>query len=409
MKPILSILVATRNRIPYCINLIETILSFDYNNFELVIQDNSDTMELSEYANTITNDIRFVYNYTPPPFSSIDNFNAVIGLAKGEYLCLIGDDDGVTHEIFTLVEWMEKNSIDAVKPSLSLMYRWPDACEILPTFRGDKGNLEITNFTGNTEAYDVNKELDLLLANGGQNYLMRQLPKLYHGIVAREKLNLIKEKTGNFTGGLSPDIYWVAALSNLIKNIYVIDYPVTISGVCAEPLKQGGHLSKIEKLEDAPHFRERGKYEWSSFIPRFYCAENIWADSFFASLKDNEMKAQQLKFNLKYLCAVLYNKYSDKRELIVTNYTIHASSIFHKTFPAYTLLICSKWIKFNDLVNRIVRKVKVLSRKKNQRNNNTTTFRNVSSIYDATYILKSNFEENKISLDKVLVNYNTKS
>ena len=406
MKPILSILVATRNRIPYCINLIEAVLSFDYENFELVIQDNSDSLELSEFAKTRAHDKRLIYNYTPPPFSSIDNFNAVIGLASGEYLCMIGDDDGVTHDIFTLVEWMKKTGVEAVKPSLSLMYRWPDACEILPQFKNDKGNLEITNFNGDIKVYNIENELNLLLKNGGQNYLMRQLPKLYHGIVSKEKLETVKAKTGNYTGGLSPDIYWVGALSNLIEQIYVIDYPVTISGVCAAPLKQGGHLSKIEKLEDAPHFRDRGNYQWSSFIPRFYCAENIWADSFFAALKDNKMYAEQSKFNLRYLSAVLYNKYPNNRELIVSNYKNHAKFILSRKFPTSIFLMSSKWIKYTDLFNRGVRKLKIKDKKNNFLITKSLTCRNVSSIFDANSFLKRNFEEKNISLDKLLSNYN---
>lgn len=83
-KPMLSIMIATKNRIPYCIHVIETILKFPDQDFELVIQDNSDTLELKEYCDVIT-DKRFKYNYTPPPFSSIDNFNKVISLSKGQY------------------------------------------------------------------------------------------------------------------------------------------------------------------------------------------------------------------------------------------------------------------------------------------------------------------------------------
>jgi glycosyltransferase involved in cell wall biosynthesis len=405
-KPLLSLLIPTRNRGTYCLNVIQSILKFEYSNFELVVHDNSDDKILSSFISDNIDDERFIYKYSSAALSTIGNVNAVIDLAKGDYLCMIGDDDGVTHDIFSLVEWMKKNSIDAVKPSLSLMYRWPDACEILPSFRGDKGNLEIINFTGNIEVYDVNKELDLLLSNGGQNYLMRQLPKLYHGIVSKEKLETVKETTGNYTGGLSPDIYWVGALSNLIEQIYVIDYPVTISGVCAAPLKQGGHLSKIEKLEDAPHFRARGKYEWSQVVPRFYCAENIWADSFFAALKDNKMYAQQSKFNLTYLSALLYNKYPKNRELIVSNYKKNAKFILARNFPICILLISSKWIKFTDLFNRALRKLKVQDKTNNFLMIQSLTYRNVSSIFEANSLLKRNFEKSNISLDKLLSNYN---
>ena len=106
-KPLLSILIATKNRIPYCIQVIEKILKYPNQDFELVIQDNSDSLDLFDYVKGII-DSRFVYNYTPPPFSSIHNFNKVINLSKGKYLCLIGDDDCVSPEIFNLVRWATK-------------------------------------------------------------------------------------------------------------------------------------------------------------------------------------------------------------------------------------------------------------------------------------------------------------
>ena len=40
-QPILSILIPTKNRLEYCIRSIETILKYDYDFFELVIQYNS--------------------------------------------------------------------------------------------------------------------------------------------------------------------------------------------------------------------------------------------------------------------------------------------------------------------------------------------------------------------------------
>ena len=52
-NPLLSILIATKNRIPYCIQVIETILEFPDQDFELIIQDNSDSNELSDYAKHI--------------------------------------------------------------------------------------------------------------------------------------------------------------------------------------------------------------------------------------------------------------------------------------------------------------------------------------------------------------------
>ena len=81
MKPLLSIIIATKNRVPYCISAIESILSINSDDIELVIQDNTDHLELKEYIESKIIDKRLIYQYTPPPFSSIDNFNSAIELA----------------------------------------------------------------------------------------------------------------------------------------------------------------------------------------------------------------------------------------------------------------------------------------------------------------------------------------
>lgn len=319
MTPLLSILIATRNRAYYCIYAIETILNFDYQNFELVIQDNSDNLELYNYIKNRTNDERLIYNYTPPPFSSIDNFNAVIGLAKGEYLCLIGDDDGINPEIFKAVEWALKNEYDALVPGLNAIYRWPDACKVNKQFENDNGILTISHVTGNIRFKSTHNSVKKLMKNGGQDYLNIPFPKLYHGIVKRIHLDKIKENTGHYVGGLSPDIYIAVALTKFINTIVEIDYPLTIPGICVKSAPVDESLNKYEKLQDAPHFRANENYNWSVKVPKFYCSENIWADSAIASLFDMNRNLLLNDFDLISLSALLLNKFYKYKNIIINN------------------------------------------------------------------------------------------
>jgi glycosyltransferase involved in cell wall biosynthesis len=126
-NPLFSILIATKNRIPFCISAIKLILNSTETDFELVVQDNSDTKELSNYIADNISDRRLIYNYTPPPFSSIDNFNAVLEAATGEFVCLIGDDDGINPDIFKMVRWANVNGLTAIVPSFNSVYHWPDS------------------------------------------------------------------------------------------------------------------------------------------------------------------------------------------------------------------------------------------------------------------------------------------
>ncbi len=98
-SPLLSVVIPTRNRQKYAISSIVSILRIPDPYLEIVVQDNSDSRDLQELLRRNVQDSRLRYNYTPDPLSFIGNFNEAVRLATGDYLCFIGDDDGVNPEI----------------------------------------------------------------------------------------------------------------------------------------------------------------------------------------------------------------------------------------------------------------------------------------------------------------------
>jgi glycosyltransferase involved in cell wall biosynthesis len=126
-SPLLSIIIPTRNRQKYAISAIISILSISAPDLELVVHDNSDSRDLEEYIRNNINDTRLRYHYTSAPQSMVDNWDAAVGLTSGKYLCLIGDDDGVNPEIIEATRWADMNDIDALKPTVSASYLWPES------------------------------------------------------------------------------------------------------------------------------------------------------------------------------------------------------------------------------------------------------------------------------------------
>ncbi len=314
-SPLLSIIIPTRNRQKYAISAIISILSISATDFELVVQDNSGSRELEEYIRNNINDTRLRYNYTPTPLSFVDNFDAAARLASGKYLCIIGDDDGVNPEIIEATRWADINNIDALKPTVSVIYLWPESGVPSTFFTkvSSNGVLMINQFSGRSTKHDPEIEMRKVVQNGGLKYLETEIPRLYHGIVRRECLNKVREKTGAFFGGLSPDIYAAMTIANFAKNVVSIDYPLTIAGVC----KSSGSAKSVKgehvgNLKDAPHFQNRGPYKWADIIPRFYSVETIWADSTVAALKALERDDLLRDFNIPFLaaqCIIAYPKY----------------------------------------------------------------------------------------------------
>ena len=303
--PLLSIAIATRNRIACAISAIQSILEIPDQRLELVVHDNSDSRELEAYVTEHVNDSRLRYRYSPSRLSMIDNFNEVVGLATGEYLCLIGDDDGVNPEIMEAAAWAKSEDLDSLAIRDTVNYLWPGTG--IPSTLFSKvtgGTLSIQPFSGRIIEADLETEIRSLLHNGGLYYLRFNLPKAYHGLTRRRCFESIKEKTGSYFGGTSPDIFSSLAIACVAKRVAVVDYPLTIPGHC-RAAENTHHVKNahLRPLESAPHFRDRGEYHWCELVPRVFIAETFWVESGIAALRAMGREDLAGELNLPKLAA----------------------------------------------------------------------------------------------------------
>jgi glycosyltransferase involved in cell wall biosynthesis len=292
IKPLLSIAIATKNREKYCIEAIKSILNYQDDRIEIAIADNSDTEAVQEFVNSLDkSQVRYFYDESP--ISSIDNFNKAMELTTGEYVMLIGDDDSILPNAVETASWAKVNNVDSICSKDTVAYYWPGAIKEHPD-----GFLSFQKGSSRLEKIDVQRELIKLMNNGIQHYLLYSLPKTYHGIVKKEVMHEIKKLTGNFYGGLSPDIYSCIAVSCITKSHYIINQPLSIAGVCATSTTadnfKGKHSGEIEGI---PHLKNRAGYEWSNLVPKFYSVNTIWAESGIKALQDLKKVELIEKFN----------------------------------------------------------------------------------------------------------------
>ncbi len=122
----------------------------------------------------------------------------------------------------------------------------------------------------------------------GQDYLQTNLPKVYHGLIRKKCLDQVKERTGAYFKGLSPDIFSSLAAANFTKRICSLDYPLTISGSCTRSAARGTALLEGIPAVFATHPNcvVRKDYQWSDLIPKFYSVETIWAESAVVAFKE---------------------------------------------------------------------------------------------------------------------------
>lgn len=351
MSYLLSIIIPTKNRSYYCLESVKEILEvcdiLKTNQIEIVIQDNSDTDSLKESILALNAD-NIKYNYTGKILSFVDNFSEAVSLASGEYLCMIGDDDGILPNILEEVYKAKEKNIHSIIPSLNAVYIWPMENSIVAN--GDNGYLYTAYINEKSTVISTSNSLQKMLSNGGQDYQKCDMPRLYHGIIHRSLTEKIFSKTNYYFGGLTPDIYMATALTFVCDKSIKLGYPITISGICtgsgSANSAQGKHTGE---LSDAPHFIGHDTYEWEDIVPQIYTVETIWADTALHAVRDfNEQKVSD--FNVVSLLAHCYQKYPQFKKRL---------NVFKKEHKISGFDILKKRISFFaiPLMKRIVRRL----------------------------------------------------
>lgn len=391
---LLSILIPTKNRVEYSIKVAKHILSYSNLTFELVLQDNgsSNQLELELIRAKLIDDTRLQYHYTNEDLSFVGNFSMGIERCSGEYVLILGDDDTINPNIFAVVEWASTHNIEAITPTLPLVYNWPSSGV---NAMKESGYLDVVNFNSSAFFYNTRHELVELLKNGCQNYLDYNLVKVYHGLVKKSRLDEIKNKLGFYIGGLSPDIYLSVSLSILINKVLVIDYPLTISGICNKSGSADSATGKhVGELSQAPHFKGHKSYNWNPRVPKFYSVETIWADSALAAITDMKEDALIQAFSISSISAYCYCTYPAFKNVMEQN-IVDNINCKHNSYM----------LKFILLTGILKNNIHLLKRKVINRLNNKTKmsyFENVTDIENAVGLIQTLLSKRMVVLTKAL-------
>jgi glycosyltransferase involved in cell wall biosynthesis len=373
---ILSIIIPTKNRYTTLLPLLDALCSFESNNFEIVIQDNSDNnKEILNYLES-NRDSRIKYFYCGDRLSVIGNSDLAVNHTTGEYICFIGDDDGVMPYIVDVVEWMKKTGIKALR-GFKPNYYWPDQKSNYLS-NDTSGNLKIKNFDYSIKKISTKKALDFTLKKGGTS--IRMLPCLYHGIIQREVLSNIFEKCGTYFPGPSPDMANAIALTKFIDEYTYVDFPVVISGKSTKSTGGQGVLHKhVARIEDVVHLPKDTAKNWSKVIPKYWTGPTIWAESVLKAIENCNIEVvNQLNSSYLYTWLYLFN-YRDREEI----FKDFKFNVFTVNFFVNYITIFLNRVQFflNNRFSSSIEKSK-----------------NINNIGDAIILINKKVNENKLRL-----------
>ena len=339
-RPLLSIVVPTKDRYFYLKKLIKLIDSYHFGDeVEMVIQDNTeDNSEIVSFLKEGTYNFIVYDHHSDQLPISLNSDKAVLN-SSGEYVCFIGDDDGVTKYIVEGVKWMKENQIDAVK-SAEVYYIWPDAINATNVSRA--AVVDYREFTGSVRYVSAYKELLKVLTDGIPD--RGNMPLVYHGVVSRRVLDEIYKKCGTYFPGNSPDIANAVAVSLTAKKFAIVNLPWAIYGSCVS--KGGGERLPGRRfppqIKDIKHWPVDAEEKWYEKIPKVAIWVTIWPESAISALRAYNRTDLIDKFNVyrhyaRFIIAYpsLKNyvfEVCDKRTKIYLNLVgMHISRI-HKAF-----------------------------------------------------------------------------
>jgi len=121
----ISFLLPTRNRLEYLKLAVETVRRQDCPDWEIVISDNDSSEDIAGYTASLEDD-RIVYRRTSHFLPVTDNWNAALAHSSGDYVLMLGDDDGLLPGyVMRMCDAVERFSEPDVIYTGALLFTYP--------------------------------------------------------------------------------------------------------------------------------------------------------------------------------------------------------------------------------------------------------------------------------------------
>ena len=347
-KPLISLIIPTRERADTLLFAIKTALDQDSNSYEVIISDNFSQDNTKEIVQGF-NDSRLVYLNTDKRLSMYDNFEFALNHAKGEYTIFIGDDDAIMpHAIDKLQNTIKNKSDYSVFCWHKPIYLWPKG--------GQDASIWILPFNTRLYEVDLKKRAKFVISMGGTGCGL--LPSIYHCLVKKSVLEEIKKQTGRVFHSTTPDIGTAFALPVFLDKALNVDYLVTITGQSPKSNSVTTY-TKGDQLNTRTFLGEYNGYKiHRTLFPGIDPVANLMPDTilvamdkfpkFYSGMKFNynAMWARLLKSSNDYSLGLTITKIIQKRKQI---------SQYHNFNSIKFLFYCIFW-KLPDLYRQLSHK-----------------------------------------------------
>ena len=223
-----SIVIPTRNRTDTLKYTIETCLnSKRFEDYEIVVNDNGDDDVTQDYIAGLVSsnsaaETKISYYRRSVVCSMSENFEEAVGRSTGEYVIVMGDDDG----ILPMALYELHSLINSEKPKIvkwqNGMYNWPGM------MLKDAANYLGFSLVRSKSSKSTRSELESALDSLDYN----QLPMLYiNSAISRDIISTMRDGDGRLFRSPSPDIYSAMVLGHRSRDFLSVTVPFTLAGL----------------------------------------------------------------------------------------------------------------------------------------------------------------------------------
>lgn len=222
-----SVLLPTRNRLEYLRYAVETVMRQDYANWEIIISDNCSEDDIRGFVAELS-DSRIRYLRTSSFVPVTDNWNNALDASNGDYVVMLGDDDGLLPNYFsTLLASMKEHPDPDFIYVGALFYAYPGVMPDEPDgfLKQDKN----AYFHAKAPAWiSIDQALDI--AQGYLDFRMPVASNMQFSLISRKKIDELTVD-GKFFHSPYPDFYATPMLFMGSQRILVHPAPLVVIGI----------------------------------------------------------------------------------------------------------------------------------------------------------------------------------
>lgn len=224
-----SVLLPTRNRLDLLSRAIETVIRQDYDDWEIIVSDNYSEEDVAGYVQSL-GEKRIKYYRTDSFVPVTDNWNNALDKSDGDYVIMLGDDDGLMQGYFsTLNRLIERYDAPDFLYTSALLYAYPGVMPGHPDgFLMSYSNREI--FHSVSEPFWLKKSEAEKYVQESLNFRVTFDYNMQFSLVSRKLIDEMKQY-GSFYQSPYPDYYASNALMLKAERILVVPQSLVTIGI----------------------------------------------------------------------------------------------------------------------------------------------------------------------------------